>query len=210
MRDLLRRSYLSRLLQVLVEDLPGAVGEDFLAKDLHFRGRKRKKRMKKPAVPKKDSVATVKAAPKKVIIFVDECPWWKGMRNVSTWPYRRILRDLTQLAKSRRDLKNRVEFRVIDGYRTSKQAAPLHCFLGQVTRKQDHREVRPEDLQAGDGKREWKGPMPSSFYHLYCPVTKQVVCRDPPAAAAAAIIGICELVHAERPMLYRRDSNLQT
>ena len=61
----------------------------------------------------------------------------------------------------------------------------------------DHRPVKATDVQHSS-QQETIG----AFKWFFCPVTKQIVPRDPPAALSMAVIGTCELHKAPRPPIF--------
>ena len=57
----------------------------------------------------------------------------------------------------------------------------------------NHRKVKSLDVQ-----QPWQGPLVGSFKWFYCPVTGELVKRDPPAALSMCVIGTCSLHGAPR------------
>lgn len=119
----------------------------------------------------------------------------KGQRNNSAFPYLSLFRKFKQMIESG-PLARRVIVQIINGHRTSRQAAGARSFLLGRPRS-DHCSVRE-----GDFKDNWKGPHVDGFFYFYCPVTGQIVRRDDPAGENCSVVGLCELVGAERPQIF--------
>ena len=58
------------------------------------------------------------------------------------------------------------------------------------------------NIQAFDLPHDWKGGIQDGFGYFFCPVTKTVLLRDPPAAMSMSTIGACSLYNAPRPQIW--------
>ena len=214
-RDKLSRSYTSRHARLVTLDLPRAVDASegsFLQKGLTFpprgpqsRAREFTRGWERGSHQQQAKIATNYAqgkAPSQlyphISVFVDKCPT-KGQKTTSTFAFAGILK---KLHCSRGRLAKRVSIQIVNGSRTSKQAAGLQTFLSHNQQRVNHRRIKPTDLP-----QSWDGPMVSQFHHLVCPVTGHIVCRDPPACSNVVIVGICSNVDAPVPFIFTKSTH---
>ena len=123
-------------------------------------------------------------------VSVDKCPS-KGQRTTSSFPFASLHRAMARLIATC-PLSKRIMVHIENGYRSSRQAAGLMCYLANMPRA-DHRSVKPTDAQYA-----WQTPMVGQFKFFYCPVTQCILQRDPPAALSMVAIGTCALHGAPR------------
>jgi hypothetical protein len=212
-RDKMERSYYARHARLVTLELPRAVdasGGQFVQKGLHFpprgpqsRGREVQRGWQRGSHEPQAKVATEYApgeAPSEryphITVFVDRCPT-KGQKTTSTFPFAGHFRELCKQIKSRRLLAQRITFQVVNGNRTSRQAAGVKSFLTHSEQQCNHRRVKPTDLHD-----KWDGPMVSQFHHVVCPMTGQIMCRDPPACSNVVVVGSCAGLNAPTPIIY--------
>jgi hypothetical protein len=98
--------------------------------------------------------------------------------------------------RSRPKLAARVMVYVDNGYRSSRQAAGTMCYLANMERV-DHRKVQALDLP-----EDWLGNLLDGFGYFYCPVTKAILQRDPPASLSMSTIGTCTFYNAPHPEIW--------
>jgi hypothetical protein len=212
-RDKMERSYSARYARLVTLDLPSAVdasGGQFLQKGLHFpargpqsRAREVQRGWERGTHEPQPKVATEYGpgeAPSEryphITVFVDRCPT-KGQKTTSTFAFAGNFYRLCKQIKSRRLLAQRVTVQVVNGNRTSRQAAGVRSFLTHSERQSNHRRVKPTDMHS-----KWEGPIVSQFYHVVCPITGQIMCRDPPSCSNVIIVGSCAGLNAPRPHIY--------
>ena len=85
-------------------------------------------------------------------------------------------------------LSEHVSVHVEDGHRISLQAAGLTCYLADAE-PINHRDVKKADVKG----RPHLLPTVRNFFYRFCPVTQQILPRDPPAADNVTVQGICTL-----------------
>ena len=227
-RDKLERSYTARHLRLLTLHLPMEVDKAvriegdkdppvFLQKNLSFPARSPYSRIREYRngavrsscqqqstlnIEKKyDSGKRPSDLYPNLVVYIDKCPT-KGQKTSSSYNYAGQLKSLAKHLRSRRYLSKRISLKVINGFRSSKQAAGLRCYLTGNDEQTDHRPIKATDLYD-----EFKGPIPSQFYHLFCPVTGQIVRRDTPACYNANIIGLCSDLQAPRPKIFSKTAH---
>ena len=138
---------------------------------------------------------TSESDPKRVAMFWDLFST-KGQKTTSTFGFAQMPRAMCSYINSRPALAQKITIRIVNGYRTSRQAAGVYSFLSNANRKRnDHRKVKETDL-----KPEFKGPMLSDFDYFWCPITKRVLNRNPVATQNCSLIGHCEIRGAPRPL----------
>jgi hypothetical protein len=205
--DKLGRSYAARYTRVLTKTLPDAVAADpkggFLQHNVAFPARS-------PASRERERVrgwlrgartavvrGTKAADPKAPVVHrgpvrvsIDACPT-KGQRTTSTFPVAELTRSMRRLI-SRSPLREWVSVRIENGYRTSRQAAGMLSYLANLPRA-NHRAVKASDVD-----HAWQMAMVDAFGYFWCPVTRKIVRRDPPAALSVVCVGTGTLHGAPR------------
>ena len=120
----------------------------------------------------------------------------KGQRISSTFPFQEVYRSMLRHIRSRPKLASRVMVYVDNGYRSSRQAAGTMCYLANMARA-DHCKVQALNLPG-----DWLGEVQDGFGYFYCPVTKAILKRDPPASLSMGTIGTCTFHNAPHPQIW--------
>jgi hypothetical protein len=201
-----RRGFTARATRLLTKDLPEAVllsPDKFLSKSLSFPSRS-------PQSRQRDKVRGWERGVNRAMGAIEAAsstcrlPLWiasdmfcaKGQRISSSFPFQELFRTIVRYIASRPLLQARIMVYISNGYRSSRQAAGTMCFLANMERA-DHRKVQVLDLPD-----DWYGKIQDSFAYFYCPVTKTVLKRDPPAALSMATIGACTFYGAPHPEIW--------
>ena len=204
--DKLRRSYVARFTRLLTKTLPEAVvkaGDKFLDRNVSFPPRSPHSRLREqvrgwergPRV----ALARIASAGERVPLgpLRLSCDMFttKGQRVTSSFPFASLHKRMCRLIQTS-PLSKRVSARIENGFRSSRQAAGLESYLANLQRA-DHRKVSTTDATAA-----WHGPLVGSFKWFFCPVTRKIIKRDPPAALSMVVIGTCSLHNAPRPNIF--------
>ena len=202
-----RRGFVARCTRLLTKLLPEAVlrapPDKFLARSLPFPQRS-------PQSRQRDMIRGwergVKRAMDAMGRSVSTCrlPIWisvdmfsgKGQRTSSTFPFQELYRSVVRHINSRPELAARVTVQIDNGYRSSRQAAGTMCYLANMA-QENHRKVRALDLPD-----DWLGPIQDGFGYFFCPLTKAILKRDPPAALSMSTIGACTFYNAPHPAIW--------
>jgi hypothetical protein len=203
--DKLKRAYVARFTRAVTKVLPEAVakaGDKFLERNVEFPPRSPHSRMREQvrgwergthvALERIAHANATNAAPPLGPLHLS-CDMFstKGQRVTSTYFFASLHRSMCRLIKSS-PLAKRITVLIENGYRSSRQAAGLLSYLANMDRC-NHRKVKATDVQWA-----WQGPLVGSFKWFYCPVTRKLVKRDPPAALSMCVIGTCSLHGAPR------------
>ena len=199
---------MARATRALTKTLPDAAKElgdgEFLKKNLkfpgrspHSRGRELMHGWKRNGHHRQEAFeSSSETSPDyKIAIFCDLFSS-KGQKTTSSFGFAQLNPMMRRYINSRPVLRGRIAVQTINGHRTSRQAAGVHSFLS-TGKRYDHRSVKETDLGS-----TFKGPMPDSFKYFWCPVTKRILRRDPPAASNCSIIGHCIIADVERPEFF--------
>lgn len=195
-----RRGFTARATRLLTKDLPEAVlrsPDKFLDKSLPFPKRS-------PQSRQRDKVRGWERGVNRAMSVIESSkstcrlPVWiaadmfsgKGQRISSTFPFQEVYRSMLRHIRSRPKLAERVMVYIDNGYRSSRQAAGTMCYLANMERA-DHRKVQALDLPD-----DWLGELLDGFGYFYCPVTKSILKRDPPASLSMSTIGTCTFFDA--------------
>ncbi len=201
--DKLRRSYVARFTRVVTKSLPEAVAKagkakflernvEFPARSPHSRAREQVRGWERGTHVALERIASASdGVPLGPLRLSCDMFTTKGQRVTSTYFFASLHRSMCRLIKSS-PLAKRITVLIENGYRSSRQAAGLLSYLANLERS-DHRKVKATDVQLA-----WQGPLVGSFKWFYCPVTRKLVKRDPPAALSMAVIGTCSLHNAPR------------
>jgi hypothetical protein len=201
-RAKLNRSIVSRVTKTLVTKLPAEVikAKDFLQESVSIvprseRGRDRERTpgwlrgarapVKQIAQAKEDRV------PIGLLKVTVDMFTTKGQKTTSSFPFANLFKRMCRLIHST-PLSRRVTVLIENGYRSSRQAAGLISYLGNLSRA-DHRSVKATDVE-----HPWQAPLVGAFKWFFCPVTKTILKRDPPAALSMVVIGTASLHDAPR------------
>ncbi len=200
------RGFTARATRLLTKDLPEAVlrsPDKFLEKSLPFPKRS-------PQSRQRDKVRGWERGVNRAMSVIESSnstcrlPVWiaadmfsgKGQRISSTFPFQELYRSMLRHIQSRPKLAERVMVYIDNGYRSSRQAAGTMCYLANLERA-DHRKVQALDLPG-----DWLGKVLDGFGYFYCPVTKTLVKRDPPASMSMSTIGTCTFYSAPHPSIW--------
>ena len=151
----------------------------------------------------------------KVYLSFDKCGGG-GKVGRGAFPRMKLMERIQQLTRSTRKTNFNFDTKVLNGCRTSRQAAPLESFLS-MTQNQN---VKLKVNKCAPSKKKkhlttWKGPDPDTFKIRYDPTLKKLVQRDAQVGDALNIIRICELVGMEleiekhRPFIFKRQVKRQ-
>ena len=204
--DKLRRSYVARFTRVLTKTLPEAVakaGDKFLDRNVPFPLaapiRVCASRSEAGSAASRVALARIASAGERVPLgpLRLSCDMFttKGQRVTSSFPFASLHKRMCRLIQTS-PLSKRVSARIENGFRSSRQAAGLLSYLANLQRA-DHRKVSTTDATAA-----WHGPLVGSFKWFFCPVTRKIIKRDPPAALSMVVIGTCSLHNAPRPNIF--------
>jgi len=122
----------------------------------------------------------------------------------------RTLQSVQRVVRSNRALN--MEYKEIDGHRSTKQAAPVPCFFNN--KRADKRNPCIADLAGLPSERTAQGPSwsatrppPDRYKCRYDPIHMAVRNRDKPVPHALCIIRAAELMRAPRPSIFARQRN---
>lgn len=204
--DKLKRNYVARFTRTVTKVLPEEVakaGDSFLERNVvfparspHSRARERVRGWERGTHVALERIASADdCVPLGPLRLSCDMFTTKGQRVTSSYFFASLHRSMCRLIKTS-PLAKRITVLIENGYRSSRQAAGLLSYLANLDRC-NHRKVRANDVASA-----WQGPLVGSFKWFYCPITRKLVKRDPPAALSMVVIGTCSLHNAPRPNFF--------
>jgi hypothetical protein len=214
-RTIAHQRYVGRVNRTMTHDLPDAMdaaeraGKQFLSKNVpeppSRKRRKRKNRLRQRREAReyqeersRQQSKQDKARRRKVYVAIDLCPG-KGQRTSGCYPYRRLMNGVRKLAASQQAQRDLIEYRVMDGRFTSKQASAFQCVVDGTYA--DMQDITEEQLTMLVNGSRWSGPRPDPFKYKLDPVSGRIRQRDTPPPEALIAAHVADRMEQPRPLL---------